>query len=104
MDHHIEVWFEASLSSQINVHFKGPVCWFLGIYFHWNISPAAFGIRLSQVGFVPAVLLKYELDGANTIKTPYPSSLFCIDRISKPAIDTCLQSLISCITRLFMST
>jgi hypothetical protein len=40
--------------------------------------------HLSRAGFDHALLLKYELDRANFVKTPYQSGL-CIDRIASEA-------------------
>jgi hypothetical protein len=110
-DRRVEEWFEASLASCISVEFMGPVCWFLGIYFLWGTSSNGMWVHLLQAGFVHALLLKYELDRANAVKTSYRSGL-CIDRIPKPPADSALdpdfvqqyQSLMGCITWLFTST
>jgi hypothetical protein len=110
-DSRVEDWFEASLASRISVEFMGPVCWFLGISFYWNVTPEGMWVHLSQAGFVHALLLKYELDRVNAVKAPYRSGL-CIDRIPKPSVDAPLdpdfvqqyQSLMGCITWLFTST
>jgi hypothetical protein len=107
----VEEWFEASLASRISVDFMGPVCWLLGIYFHWSVNPEGMWVHLSQAGFVHALLLKDEQDRSNVVKTPYRSGL-CIDRIPKPSINAPLdpdfvqryQSLMACITWLFTST
>jgi hypothetical protein len=110
-DSRVEEWFEASLASRISVEFMGPVCWFLGIYFNWNVTPGGIWVHLLQAGFVHALLLKYELDRASAVETPYQLGL-CIGRIPKPSIDAPLdpdfvqqyQSLMGCITWLFTST
>jgi hypothetical protein len=110
-DCQVEEWFEAYLASRISVGFMGPVCWFLRIYFLWETSANGMWVHLSQAGFVQALLLKYKLDRANAVKTPYRSGL-CIDCIPKPPVDSLLdlaflqeyQSLMGCITGLFTST
>jgi hypothetical protein len=83
-------WFQVSLVACISAKFMEPAPWFLGIYLHWNVSPDGIcWVYLSQAGFVHALLLKYELDRANS-KTHYQSRL-CTYHILKLVINASLD-------------
>ena len=54
----VEQWFETTLQSNLRVDIMGPVEWFLGTYYEWNVDPATRDVscHMSQAATVDALL------------------------------------------------
>jgi Reverse transcriptase (RNA-dependent DNA polymerase) len=74
----VEAYFESALSQKMKVDFLGDAEWFLGMKFDWSFdSHDHLHCRISQEGYVQAIVDEMGLSNANTCPsmTPFRSGL-----------------------------